>query len=61
MQQYPPGTQDNSCHFSSRIPVTQNGKKLEVPTNGRGLESAIRNPKDFLEADSDEGVWNQQS
>jgi hypothetical protein len=54
------GTQDNSCHFSSRIPVTQNDKNLEVPKGGRGLESAslilmkglesVQNPSDLLEA-----------
>ena len=35
-QQYPTGTQDNSYHFLSIIPVTQNGKNLEVPKGGRG-------------------------
>ena len=42
-QQYPPGTQGNYDTFSSIIPITQNGKTLEVPKGGRGpkgLESS---------------------
>jgi hypothetical protein len=51
-QQYPPGTQDDCRQFSSRIPVTQNGRGPEVAEDGRGskgLES-VQNPSDLLEA-----------
>ena len=37
-RQYPPGTQENYGSFSSIIPITQNGKKLDkyCPKGGRG-------------------------
>ena len=40
IQQYPSGTQGNYGMFSSIIPITQNGKNLEVPNGGGELESA---------------------
>jgi len=49
-KQYPPGTQDNSCHFSSRLPVTQNGKNLEVPKGGRGPKGEPGVPPNLGEA-----------
>ena len=41
-QQYPPGTNENYCSFSLRIPVTQNDTKLDKDclNSGRGSKGS---------------------